>query len=525
MRDFPLASLWQRTCDTGGMLSQLRTATINGIEATPVDVEVNISGGMPGFHLVGLPTGSVREGVVRIRAALENSGFAPGAAKVTVNLAPADLRKDGAAFDLPIALGVLGACGLSTIKRQDLLVCGELALDGKLKPLRGALSMAQAVRSHKLAGIVLPASNASEASMIPSIEVYGVETLREAAALLAGGQPRLVTPPQVAVASCAPGQSEPLDFSEVCGQHDARIAAEIAAAGGHNLMLVGPPGSGKTMIARRISTILPPLTVDEAIETTMIHSVAGTLRGPLVGARPFRAPHHTVSSYGLVGGGSNPRPGEVSLAHNGVLFLDELPEFPRQALEALRQPMEDRQLTIARVAQSVTYPASFMLVAAMNPCPCGYRGSRVRVCICGDHRATNYSNRISGPLWDRFDLTVGVEPVALSALIDAAPEEPSSAIRERVDRARARQARRSVRLGVACNGMLGARALKAVLRLEPAAKALLQRFALRERPSARALSRISKVALTIADLADSERVAAEHLALALAFQREAHLAE
>jgi magnesium chelatase family protein len=500
------------------MLCKLTTATLVGIDAIDVEVEVDVSGGLPGFHLVGLPMGAVREGGVRIRAALANSGFSVGSVRVTVNLAPADVRKDGAAFDLPIALGVLASRGLARLERDGLLVAGELSLDGRVKPIRGALPIAEAALRAGRAGIVLPRANVAEAALVEGLAVYGVETLAQAAALLAGSEP-------LPAATPAPGEVPPaaaaVDFAEVSGQAQARRAAEIAAAGGHNLMLFGPPGAGKTMIARRIASVLPLLSRSEALETTRVQSAAGLLGGrPLAVERPFRAPHHTSSSVGLVGGGVTLRPGEVSLAHNGVLFLDELPEFQRSALEAMRQPLEDGQVTIVRARQTVTFPAAFMLVAAMNPCPCGYRGSSLRVCRCGEREARRYLGRVSGPLLDRFDLFVPVEPVAARALLEpAAPAEPSAAIRARVTEARARQQRRFARAGIHCNARLSARQLRRHVPLGASARSLLADWAELHALSGRSLHRACKVARTIADLEGADGVRDEHLALAVGLQQ------
>ena len=501
------------------MLSPLKSAAVIGIEAALVEVEVEVSGGLPGFHLVGLPTGAVREGAVRIRSALLNSGFELGSVRVTVNLAPADMRKDGGAFDLPIALGALASRRLLALGRPDLLIAGELALDGRVRPIRGALSLAETARRAGLAGILLPRDNAAEAALVDGLPAYGVDSLQQAAAFVSGSES--IAPARPAEEPDPGSTGGGADFAEVCGQEEARRAAEVAAAGGHNLMLLGPPGSGKTMIARRLAGVLPLLSHAEAIETTKVHSVAGLLGArSLVQERPFRAPHHTCSSAGLVGGGSSPRPGEVSLAHNGVLFLDELAEFQRASLEALRQPLEERRVTVVRARQSVTFPAGFMLVAAMNPCPCGYRGSRVRTCTCGEREARRYAARISGPLLDRFDLFIPVERVQTRTLFGAEAAESSGAIRARVAAARARQQRRFARSGgIYCNAQMSPRQLRRLVPLGAEARGLLEEVAERHGLSGRALHRACRVARTLADLDEQDNVSDEHVLQALSLQR------
>ncbi|MBW2735543.1 MAG: YifB family Mg chelatase-like AAA ATPase [Deltaproteobacteria bacterium] len=503
------------------MLHTAKTATLVGIDAVLVDVEVDVAPGIPGFFLVGMPSAAVREAGVRVKAALKHVGYKLAPSRLTVNLSPADLRKEGAGFDLPIAAAVLGAAKLAKIKRDDLLMTGELTLDGALRPIRGALSLAQAARREGLAGVLVPRANAREAALVDGIEVYGVDSVGEAMEVLAGSrQPSVVDRGALAVQP-----EHGVDFSEVSGQLEAKLAAEIAAAGGHNLMLVGPPGAGKTMIARRIPTILPQASLDELIETTMVHSVAGLLgERAIVSSRPFRAPHHTCSPAGLVGGGGRPRPGEVSLAHNGVLFLDELPEFQRPALEALRQPVEEGCVSIVRAKQVVSYPARFSLVAAMNPCPCGYLGSEARTCTCSDGQAHRYQARLSGPLLDRFDLFAWLESVPTRTLLEAEPAESSQAVRERVETARERQLARYRGSEVRSNAQLAGSRLREHITLDDKSTCLLERYAKRYELGARAVHRSLKVALTVADLHGSERVGREHLAVALSMQRHRLLA-
>lgn len=503
------------------MLTCQTTAALVGVEAIRVEVEVEVRGGMPGFLMVGLAKGAMREGNVRIRSAITNSGMKWGSPRVVINLAPADLPKDGAAFDLPIAVGIMVSRRHIRNNRPGLLLAGELAMDGRLRPIRGALSLAEAARRWGLDGVLLPRANAAEAALVRGIKAYGVDNLSQAVAFLSGKE-ELEPMEDASGARSGPRRlTSGIDFAEVMDQPEARRAAEVAAAGGHNLMLVGPPGAGKTMIARRMGTILPPMSRQEAIEATKVHSVAGMLgEANLVNNRPFRAPHHTSSTVGLVGGGASPRPGEVSLAHNGVLFLDELPEFQRQSLEALRQPLEDGQVTIVRTRQVVTYPASFMLVAAMNPCLCGYLDSGVRTCICGERAAQRYRGRISGPLLDRFDLFIQVSRVQTRRLMaGGAQGEGSADIAARVATARELQRHRFRRARIHCNAQMNSRQVKRYVQLSPSARELLLDFGEARQLSARALHRVCKVARTVADLWEMEAVGEDHLSLALTLQR------
>ncbi|MBI4543219.1 MAG: YifB family Mg chelatase-like AAA ATPase, partial [Gemmatimonadetes bacterium] len=426
------------------MLARIVSAGVLGIDAYLVDVETDIANGLPSFATVGLPHGAVKEGRERVNAAIHNTGFVFPLKRITVNLAPADVRKEGSAFDLPIALGVLAATGQVELGAlHGYVVLGELGLDGEIRPVRGALSMAVAAAQAGCVGLILPAANVREAAVVEALDVRGAATLAEVVGHLDGG-PQLGRSVVDVAALFAARVQDDADFCEVKGQEHAKRALEVAAAGAHNVLMVGPPGSGKTMLARRLPTILPALALAEALETTKIHSVAGLLPPgqSLIAARPFRSPHHTISDAGLIGGGSYPRPGEASLAHNGVLFLDELPEFRKHVLEVLRQPMEDGTVTLSRAATSLSYPARFMLAAAMNPCPCGYFGDALRTCACGPLGVRRYLARVSGPLLDRMDLHLEVPAVRHRQLLGERSGEPSEAIRGRVARARAMQQER-----------------------------------------------------------------------------------
>lgn len=503
------------------MLVKAYAAAVQGIDATIVTIEVNSSRGIK-FFLVGLPDSAVKESHERIMSALLVNGYRFPSRQIIVNMAPADIRKEGSAYDLPLAIGILASAGeVAEEKLSKYLIMGELSLDGSLQPIKGALPIAISARAQGFEGFILPKQNAREAAVVNNLNVYGVENIKEVIEFFNNERELQPTIVNTREEFYQHQENFPYDFEDVKGQESVKRALEVAAAGGHNLIMIGAPGSGKSMMAKRLPSILPPLSLGESLETTKIHSVAGKLskNDSLIAIRPFRSPHHTISQVAMVGGGSNPQPGEISLAHNGLLFLDELPEFNRSVLEVLRQPLEDRHISISRAKYSLDYPASFMLVASMNPCPCGYYNHPTKACVCNPGQVHRYLNRISGPLLDRIDIQIEIVPVPFEKMSEQAKSESSASIRERVIKARKIQEQRFANHpGIYCNAQMESKLLQQYATLDEQGLNLLRSAMTRLNLSARAYDRILKVARTICDLEGDTNIKPHHLAEAIGYR-------